>query len=64
MKRGDEVAPLESRPVVIRGRVDLPNPDDYEVPPEFREDILEAMHGDLPAQYQDAIKKYYETLVQ
>ncbi len=64
LKRGDEVAPLESRPVVLRGRVELPDPDDYEVPPEFRRDILEAMHGDIPSKYQDAIKKYYETLVE
>ncbi|MCP4675943.1 MAG: hypothetical protein GY854_10640 [Deltaproteobacteria bacterium] len=63
LKRGDEVAPLDSRPVVLRGKVELPDPDDYEVPPEFREDILEAMHGDLPRKYKDAIKKYYETLV-
>ncbi len=63
LKRGDEVAPLESRPVVLRGKVELPDPDEYEVPPEFRDDIIEAMRGDLPNQYQDAIKKYYETLV-
>ncbi|MCP4602029.1 MAG: hypothetical protein GY847_16185 [Proteobacteria bacterium] len=63
LKRGDEVAPIESRPVVLRGKVEIPDPDDYEVPPEFRKDILEAMHGDLPSKYQNAIKKYYETLV-
>jgi len=64
LKKGGEVAPLDNRPVVLRGRVELPQPDDYEVPPEFREDILEAMHGDLPSQYREAIRKYYETLVQ
>ena len=63
LKRGDEVAPFESRPVVVNGRVSLPDPEDFEVPPEFRDDILEAMRGDLPNQYEDAIKKYYETLV-
>jgi hypothetical protein len=64
LKTGGEIAPIESRPMVLGGRVELPEPDDYEVPPEFRKDILEAMHGDLPSKYQDAIKKYYETLVQ
>ncbi|MDJ0763076.1 MAG: hypothetical protein QNJ97_08825 [Myxococcota bacterium] len=63
LKRGNEVAPLESRPIVLRGKVELPDPDDYEVPPEFREDILEAMHGDLPYRYEAAIRSYYENLV-
>jgi hypothetical protein len=63
LKRGDEVAPLESRPVVLTGRVKLPDPDEFEVPPEFRDDILEAMRGDLPGQYEEAIKRYYERLV-
>ena len=63
LKRGDEVAPLESRPVILTGRVNLPDPDEFEVPPEFRDDILEAMRGDLPGQYEEAIKKYYERLV-
>jgi hypothetical protein len=63
LKRGDEVAPLESRPIVLGGRVELTSPDDYEVPKEFREDILEAMRGDLPNKYEEAIKRYYEILV-
>lgn len=63
LKRGDQATPIESRPVVVSGRIDLPDPDDFEVPPEFRDDILEAMRGDLPNQYEDAIKRYYETLV-
>ncbi len=64
LKRGGEVAPLKSRAVVLQGRVEIPDPDDYEVPPEFRDEILKAMESDLPAQYQAAIKKYYETLVE
>lgn len=64
LKRGEDMSPLESRPLVMNGRVDLPSPEDFEVPPEFRDDILEAMRGDLPNQYEDAIKKYYEALVQ
>jgi hypothetical protein len=64
MKRGNEVSPIKSRPIVLRGRIELPSPSDYEVPPEFRNDILKAMHGDLPNQYEEAIKRYYENLVQ
>ncbi len=63
LRRGDQAAPFESRPVVVNGRVSLPDPDDFEVPPEFRDDILKAMREDLPNQYEDAIKRYYETLV-
>jgi hypothetical protein len=64
LKRGDEVAaPLESRPLVLQGRVELPDPNDYQVPPEFRDDILEAMRDELPTQYKKAIRQYYKTLV-
>lgn len=64
LKHGNEVAPLESRPILLKGQVELPNPDDFEVPPEFRKDILEAMDEDVPRQYGSSIRKYYETLVQ
>ena len=64
LKRGGELSPLESRPQVPVGRVELPSPDEFEVPKEFRNDILEAMRGDLPNSYEEAIKKYYEALVQ
>ena len=64
LKRGDDVTPVESRPIIVDARVELPAPEEFEVPPEFRDDILEAMRGDLPKPYKDAIKKYYETLVQ
>lgn len=63
LKHGEEVAPLESRPMLLKAHVELPDPEDYVVPPEFRKDILEAMHGDFPSQYNDPIRKYYETLV-
>jgi hypothetical protein len=63
LRRGTEAAPLDSRPVLLRGAVEIPDPDEYEVPPEFREDILEAMRDDLPTSYREAIERYYETLV-
>ncbi len=63
LKRGGESTPLSSQPVVFRQRIEIPDPDDYQVPPEFREDILDAMRGELPTRYQEAIRQYYETLV-
>ncbi len=63
LKRGNETAQLESRPIVLKGEVDIPDPGEYEVPAEHREDILEAMRGDLPSNYREAIERYYETLV-
>ncbi|HUT79388.1 MAG TPA: hypothetical protein VM285_16945, partial [Polyangia bacterium] len=63
LRRGGSAAPIESRPLVLRAEVEIPAPGDYQVPPEFREDILEAMRDDLPASYREAIERYYETLV-
>jgi len=63
LKRGSESMPMESRSVAIRGVVELPAPEDFQVPPEFRNDILEAMESRIPDQYEEAIKRYYETLV-
>lgn len=63
LRRGGAAAPIESRPLVLRADVPIPAPGDYQVPPEFREDILEAMRDELPAGYREAIERYYENLV-
>jgi hypothetical protein len=63
LRRGGVTSPLESRPIVLKSEVDIPKPEEYEVPPEYREDIIEAMRGDLPIFYSEAIKRYYEMLV-
>jgi hypothetical protein len=63
LKRGGETTPLESQPMVLQQMIEIPDPDEYKVPPEFREDILNAMRGELPLHYREAIKRYYETLV-
>ena len=63
LRRGGETSSLESRPIVLKSEVDIPKPEEYEVPPEYREDIIEAMRGDLPSFYNEAIKRYYEMLV-
>ncbi len=63
LRRGGETSPLQSRPMVLKSEVDIPKPEEFEVPPEYREDIIEAMRGDLPIFYSEAIKRYYEILV-
>ncbi|NOZ85587.1 MAG: DUF4175 family protein [Deltaproteobacteria bacterium] len=44
-------------------KVNIPRPEDYRVPKEFREDLLEAMKRPAPKEYKEMIKKYYEELV-
>lgn len=63
LKRGDDLVPLESRPAVVEVEVEIPAPEDYSVPAEYRKDILEAMQDEAPSDYREAIRKYYEILV-
>ena len=63
LKHGDDLVPLESRPAPAAVDVDIPAPDDYAVPAEFRKDILDAMRDEAPSDYSEAIRKYYEILV-
>ena len=63
LKRGGDLVPFEAQPVAFKADVDIPEPDDYQVPVEFRKDILDAMRDEAPSDYRDAIRRYYETLV-
>ena len=63
LRSGTRPVLFESRPSDGSRRVEIPTVEDYEVPGEFREDILEAMKAGAPEHYKDAIKRYYETLV-
>jgi len=63
LKRGGDLVPLEPQPVAFKAEVDIPEPEDYQVPAEFRKDILDAMRDEAPSDYREAIRKYYETLV-
>lgn len=63
LRRGSETKPIDYRPIVLPGKVEIPTPEEYEVPKAYKEDILEAMRGNLPNHFKEAIKKYYETLV-
>jgi tetratricopeptide (TPR) repeat protein len=44
-------------------KVEIPQPDQYKPPSEFREDILEAAKQGTVEQYKDAVRRYYEELV-
>ncbi len=44
-------------------KVEIPQPDQYKAPAEFREDILEAAKQGTVEQYRDAVRRYYEELV-
>jgi hypothetical protein len=51
-----------------QGRMDkepvkIPGADEYKAPREFRQDLLEAMKRNAPAEYKDQVKRYYEELV-
>lgn len=44
--------------------VKIPTAEDYKVPKEFRQDILDAMKQGLPKKYQELNKDYYRKLVE
>ncbi|RME56833.1 MAG: DUF4175 family protein [Deltaproteobacteria bacterium] len=44
-------------------KVEIPSEEQYRVPKNFREDILEAMKRDAPERYRRLIEEYYENLV-
>lgn len=46
-----------------RDRVEIPKPDQYQAPSEFREDLLEAAKQGTVKSYRDAVRRYYEELV-
>lgn len=46
-----------------RERVTLPTEDQYKVPQQFREEILEAMKHQAPRQYEKMVSQYYKELV-
>lgn len=44
-------------------RVEIPRPEAYEAPSEFREDIIEAAKEKTVESYREAVRRYYEELV-
>jgi chromosome segregation ATPase len=57
-QRGREGQPMESL------QVEIPRPEDYIVPEEYRRALLEGMEGEVPDEYRSMKKRYYEELVQ
>ena len=45
-------------------KVLLPSEDQYKVPSEFREEILDAMKKETPKNYEQLVNEYYKELVQ
>jgi len=43
--------------------VQIPGADQYQVPEEYRKDILDAMKQNAPEKYKDQVKRYYEEIV-
>ena len=46
------------------GKVRIPKSEDYQVPREFRQDIMDALKENYPKIYKDLIKKYYKRLTE
>ncbi|MBI5548419.1 MAG: DUF4175 family protein [Deltaproteobacteria bacterium] len=44
-------------------KVEIPDADKYQVPEEYRKDILDAMKQGAPEKYKDQVKRYYEEIV-
>lgn len=46
-----------------QAEVEVPDPGDYQVPPEFREEILKSMKEPGPAEYEPLNEQYYRKLI-
>ena len=46
------------------GRVKIPTPEDYQVPKELRQDIIESLKENYPEIYKEMINKYYKKLTE
>jgi len=44
-------------------QVQIPKAKEYEAPAEFRQELLEAMKDRAPEEFQESVKRYYESLV-
>ncbi len=46
------------------GPIELPEPEEFRTPEEYRQALLEGMEGDVPEAYRILARRYYEELVQ
>jgi uncharacterized protein YukE len=61
--RGSRGEDGQGRDVRSQERVEIPSPEAYEAPAEFREELLEAAKQGTVEQFKDAVRRYYEELV-
>ena len=54
---------LDGRDPRSREKVEIPKPEQYQAPAEFRQDILEAAKQGTVKSYREAVRRYYEELV-
>ncbi len=59
-RRGTSEGPMGA----LLKEVQLPTPEDYKAPKEFRQDILDAMRGPSPRGFEEQNKRYYRKLVE
>jgi len=59
----DSAAPVGSGGLSVHENVRISDPEEFEVPREFRSDIIQAMKSVVPEEYRDEIAEYYSTLV-
>lgn len=43
--------------------IEIPNPEQFRTPEEFRQELLEGMEGDVPEEYRELKRMYFEELV-
>lgn len=55
-QEGEERAPPD-------GRIELPDPEEFRTPEEYRKALLEGMQGEVPEEYEALKRRYYEELV-
>ncbi len=55
--KGDEMENYESQPV------EIPSPEQFRTPEEYRRELLEGMEGDVPEEYRAMKKRFFEELV-
>jgi len=53
----------DGAPEADREKVVVPGADQYQVPAQFRRDILDAMKQKAPKPYEDEVKHYYQEIV-
>jgi hypothetical protein len=62
-QRADRDGQQDSGQRMSREKVKIPGAEEYQAPAAFRKELLDAMKDQPPADYQEQVKRYYESLV-